>query len=176
MEFLAEMASRVSNPWGVTAVAIVAVVALVAHLATRGLLPRFSAAHANALVFLALGSLVGLALLAMLQEGPERSSRRTVHDPRPPVARGGFGESPTEGRIRVAAGGVAARNDPLNRLKGSARVTQLEFSNDSGSCIPRENCCKVCSRGQACGNSCISASYTCRKGRGCACDASEVCQ
>jgi hypothetical protein len=44
------------------------------------------------------------------------------------------------------------------------------------SCIPRSECCKVCRKGKACGNSCISASYTCRKGRGCACNAAEVCR
>lgn len=42
-------------------------------------------------------------------------------------------------------------------------------------CIPRSSCCRVCSKGKACGNSCISRSFTCRKGRGCACDAAEVC-
>ena len=35
-------------------------------------------------------------------------------------------------------------------------------------------CCRVCTRGKACGNSCISASYTCRRGPGCACDAGPV--
>ena len=33
-------------------------------------------------------------------------------------------------------------------------------------------CCKVCTVGKACGNSCISAAYTCHKGPGCACDSS----
>ena len=32
-------------------------------------------------------------------------------------------------------------------------------------------CCKVCRKGEACGNSCIRRSYTCRKPPGCACDA-----
>jgi competence protein ComEC len=32
-------------------------------------------------------------------------------------------------------------------------------------------CCKVCSAGKACGNSCISRSYTCHQPPGCACDA-----
>ena len=32
-------------------------------------------------------------------------------------------------------------------------------------------CCKVCSKGKACGDSCISKSYTCHKPPGCACDA-----
>jgi hypothetical protein len=31
-------------------------------------------------------------------------------------------------------------------------------------------CCKHCSTGYACGNSCISRSKQCHKGRGCACD------
>jgi len=31
-------------------------------------------------------------------------------------------------------------------------------------------CCKICRKGQACGNSCISRRYTCRKPRGCACN------
>ena len=31
-------------------------------------------------------------------------------------------------------------------------------------------CCKVCSKGYACGDSCISRSKQCRKGPGCACD------
>lgn len=44
-----------------------------------------------------------------------------------------------------------------------------------GSCIPRDRCCRVCGKGKACGDSCIQASLTCHKGRGCACDGSEVC-
>ncbi len=32
-------------------------------------------------------------------------------------------------------------------------------------------CCRICTRGQACGNSCISRSYQCRQPPGCACNA-----
>jgi hypothetical protein len=32
-------------------------------------------------------------------------------------------------------------------------------------------CCKVCSKGKACGNSCIARNKQCHKPRGCACDA-----
>jgi hypothetical protein len=32
-------------------------------------------------------------------------------------------------------------------------------------------CCKVCSKGKACGNSCIARDRACRQPRGCACDA-----
>lgn len=35
---------------------------------------------------------------------------------------------------------------------------------------PVQSCCKVCSKGKACGDSCISRSKTCHKGQGCACD------
>ncbi|MEZ4218987.1 MAG: thermonuclease family protein [Myxococcota bacterium] len=41
---------------------------------------------------------------------------------------------------------------------------------------PRErapSCCRVCRTGQPCGDSCISWSKTCRRGRGCACAAGE---
>jgi hypothetical protein len=31
-------------------------------------------------------------------------------------------------------------------------------------------CCKHCSTGKACGNSCIARWKTCHKGRGCACN------
>ena len=31
-------------------------------------------------------------------------------------------------------------------------------------------CCKVCSKGKACGDSCISRDKECHKGKGCACD------
>jgi beta-lactamase superfamily II metal-dependent hydrolase len=32
-------------------------------------------------------------------------------------------------------------------------------------------CCKVCTRGNACGNTCINSAYQCRRPPGCACDA-----
>lgn len=31
-------------------------------------------------------------------------------------------------------------------------------------------CCKVCKRGKACGNTCISRRLNCHRPRGCACD------
>jgi len=35
---------------------------------------------------------------------------------------------------------------------------------------PSKTCCKICTTGKACGDSCISRSYTCHKPPGCACD------
>jgi hypothetical protein len=43
-------------------------------------------------------------------------------------------------------------------------------------CVPREQCCKVCSKGKACGNTCIRRAYECHQGRGCACNEAEVCE
>lgn len=31
-------------------------------------------------------------------------------------------------------------------------------------------CCKICRKGKACGDSCISKDKTCHKGKGCACN------
>ncbi|MEZ4237966.1 MAG: hypothetical protein R3F59_17845 [Myxococcota bacterium] len=36
---------------------------------------------------------------------------------------------------------------------------------------PTRSCCKTCSTGKACGNSCISRAYQCHQPPGCACDA-----
>lgn len=35
---------------------------------------------------------------------------------------------------------------------------------------PKQYCCKVCKKGKACGDTCISRSKTCTKSSGCACD------
>lgn len=41
----------------------------------------------------------------------------------------------------------------------------------SGLSQPSQSCCKICTVGKACGNSCISRSYTCHQPAGCACNA-----
>jgi hypothetical protein len=48
--------------------------------------------------------------------------------------------------------------------------TLAERLKDGGAVIYDAACCKICQKGKACGNSCISRSYKCHKGRGCACD------
>jgi hypothetical protein len=35
---------------------------------------------------------------------------------------------------------------------------------------PRPVCCKICTKGKACGNSCININYTCHQPPGCACN------
>ena len=51
-----------------------------------------------------------------------------------------------------------------------------EYTPGPQMCTPRSQCCKVCRKGQACGNSCISRAKNCRKGRGCACNSYELCR
>jgi len=38
------------------------------------------------------------------------------------------------------------------------------------SCAAQGGCCRVCSVGKACGDSCIARDKICHKGKGCACD------
>ena len=47
----------------------------------------------------------------------------------------------------------------------------LSADGQSVSTIQIAACCKICRKGKACGDSCISRSKTCNKGKGCACDA-----
>lgn len=78
------------------------------------------------------------------------------------------------GAIHVYVDGQPAQTFPFSIVP--APVAQSPSPAPSASCIPRAQCCKVCSAGQACGATCISRSYTCHVGRGCACDGVEVCR
>ena len=72
-------------------------------------------------------------------------------------------------RITIVVGFVAC-------LLGMATPHEPRSTPEPRACTPVEECCKVCDKGKACGNSCIRDSYTCHKGRGCACNAEEVCE
>ena len=69
----------------------------------------------------------------------------------------------------------ARSEGPLVVAVGSSSSLIGLQAQDPPTCTPREDCCKVCSKGKACGNSCIRADYNCHKGVGCACDAEDVC-
>jgi hypothetical protein len=49
-------------------------------------------------------------------------------------------------------------------------VRSLAASGSAHSTPAALACCKVCSVGKACGNTCISRDKTCHVGQGCACD------
>lgn len=40
----------------------------------------------------------------------------------------------------------------------------------AGQVCAAAGCCKTCSAGKTCGNSCISRDKVCKKGKGCACN------
>ena len=79
------------------------------------------------------------------------------------------------------AGAVSAEQPAVD---SETWITQaeLQVSEESAECglvfdtLPTElalaqgGCCKVCRKGKACGNTCISRSYTCHQPSGCACD------
>jgi hypothetical protein len=62
-----------------------------------------------------------------------------------------------------------AREQALQDALERAR-TQRSFPAPTWPTAPSSSCCKICSRGKACGNTCISRSKTCHVGVGCACD------
>ncbi len=53
-------------------------------------------------------------------------------------------------------------------LDVSALLTPSPIPNLSP--LPVQSCCKVCRKGKACGDTCISQNRTCTVGPGCACD------
>ena len=75
-------------------------------------------------------------------------------------------------------------DDVISASSGSAQVSKQESSPKARLAnvqpwLPIElstlllqpaQCCKICRKGKACGNSCIKRSYTCTKPPGCACD------
>ena len=52
---------------------------------------------------------------------------------------------------------------------GTAQATTSETVQLGGS-EAAQACCKICSKGKACGNSCISRDKQCHQPPGCACD------
>ena len=82
-------------------------------------------------------------------------------------------------RVIVAAVTVLLAVAITTESPASANAAPPTFDAGPGAdltCRPRAECCKVCQKGQACGDSCISRDKQCHKGRGCACDADEVCE
>ena len=65
--------------------------------------------------------------------------------------------------LASAPGGLHAQSGPPWRIESGHRVARVAESTARG-------CCKVCSKGKACGNSCIARNKECHKGRGCAWD------
>ncbi|RUO18717.1 hypothetical protein [Aliidiomarina haloalkalitolerans] len=66
-----------------------------------------------------------------------------------------------------ACGDAIEKSDIEVKVGGIAELFQVD-NGFTGLQSPR--CCKVCTKGKACGDSCIARNKTCHKGRGCACN------
>jgi hypothetical protein len=58
---------------------------------------------------------------------------------------------------------------------GATASDELPEAPIATACTPPIHCCRICTTGKACGKSCIQESKVCHKGKGCACNASDVC-
>ena len=81
-----------------------------------------------------------------------------------------------EGTISIVANMDGTFVDTPERLATTRIARSRPFLEDDGvtaraPSLGANACCKICTRGKACGNSCINANYTCRQPPGCACDA-----
>jgi|GEM_PF-2912658 len=61
------------------------------------------------------------------------------------------------------------QNEAINFSRNTKTAIGATSSGKSSSSSRVKNCCKVCRKGQACGDSCIARNETCHKGPGCAC-------
>lgn len=76
-----------------------------------------------------------------------------------------------DGGPTAAAGPVPAVGALTAEDIPTARQRLLDLAGSGSKAVLLDAaCCKVCSKGHACGDSCISRSKQCRKVPGCACD------
>ena len=65
---------------------------------------------------------------------------------------------------------IPARSDNATTALEPVAKGEITLKRD-GAKQSAQTCCKMCRKGKACGNSCISRAKTCQKPPGCACDA-----
>lgn len=78
--------------------------------------------------------------------------------------------STTEAAIEVEEASAAASSTPREAKAEVKTAPKRTPTSQPEPVYTSPSCCKYCSAGKACGDSCISRSYTCHKGPGCACD------
>ena len=64
---------------------------------------------------------------------------------------------------------VADQRDDLSQIINLSKAAHIHSWTDRGSAASGQ-CCKICHKGKACGDTCISRQDTCHVGPGCACD------
>jgi hypothetical protein len=55
--------------------------------------------------------------------------------------------------------------EPDQEIDGPATVSDI---------VPPRRCCRICRKGQPCGDACISSTKPCKKEQGCACSAASA--
>jgi beta-lactamase superfamily II metal-dependent hydrolase len=73
-----------------------------------------------------------------------------------------------DGTFTVTTG---APINPFDSVAVLPPPKSVDSSRLPGAEAPMPSCCRICTRGKACGNTCISRSYECHTPPGCACDA-----
>ena len=68
------------------------------------------------------------------------------------------------------SGGTDSSGCHTNRKTGDYHCHNAKLKQPA-SISSSTTCCKICSKGKACGNTCIARSRTCYKTSGCACNA-----
>jgi hypothetical protein len=71
--------------------------------------------------------------------------------------------------VRSEPTGAMTRMRDVDQILAISRGSAAHSLQDQGH-IASQQCCKICRRGKACGNTCISRQDTCHVGQGCACD------
>jgi hypothetical protein len=64
---------------------------------------------------------------------------------------------------------AADQTDNISQILNLSKVERVHpLTEQAGA--PSAQCCKICRKGKACGDTCISRQDTCHAGPGCACD------
>lgn len=70
----------------------------------------------------------------------------------------------------VLSGSAVPSASPAPARVNDAAASLADVAASEDEEEPERVCCKICSTGKACGDSCISRSKQCHKGPGCACE------
>jgi hypothetical protein len=78
-----------------------------------------------------------------------------------------LGASSISSAVDVSTGDAPTPMQSMERFDADPG-TNLLIQNDAKPM--QQGCCKICTKGKACGNSCINRDYQCHQPPGCACD------
>jgi len=65
---------------------------------------------------------------------------------------------------------LCAEPDQITAIPARQSTAPVPLLPQPATPAPTRSCCRICTTGKACGNSCINRNYTCRQPVGCACN------